>query len=238
MTSWSSCTRCRCRRLWGVGPKTLEKLQRLGVATIGQLSKLKVDWLVASLGPANGTHLHRLANGIDEREVEPDQKPKSIGHEETFAHDHHSTGSLHRELVRMCDSVASRLRAAGLAGRTVTIKVRFHDFTTITRSVTLGSAIDTGPDVLGAATGLLSKVDPSRGVRLLGVHVSHLLPDVARQLSLDDLDAAGWDDATTAVDAIRTRFGPDAIAPASLTGPDGVRIARRGEQQWGPQTAL
>ena len=121
-----------------------------------------------------------------------------------------------------------------MAGRTVTIKVRFHDFRTITRSVTLPSAIDTGPDVVRAATELLQKVDPTPGVRLLGVHVSQLADGSARQLSLDDVEAPSWDDATGAIDAIRARYGHDAIVPASLTGPDGIRVKKRGDQQWGP----
>jgi DNA polymerase IV len=220
--------------LWGVGPKTLEKLHRIGVDTVGDLADLKEPAVVASLGVANGTHLRQLAMGLDDRDVVPHQRAKSIGHEETFAHDHHSLESLQRQLVRLGDSVAQRLRTAGMAGRTITIKVRFHDFRTITRSVTLASAVDTGPDVVRAATELLQKVDPTPGVRLLGVHVSQLADGSARQLSLDDVEAPSWDDATGAIDAIRARYGHDAIVPASLTGPDGIRVKKRGDQQWGP----
>ena len=121
-----------------------------------------------------------------------------------------------------------------MAGRTVTIKVRFHDFRTITRSVTLASAVDTGPDVVRAARGLLDRIDASPGVRLLGVHVSQLADHRARQLSLDDVDAPSWDDATGAIDAIRARYGADAIGPASLADATGIRVKRRGDQQWGP----
>ena len=220
--------------LWGVGPKTLEKLQRIGVDTVADLASLDERDAAAALGAANGAHLRRLAHGIDDREVVPDQKPKSIGHEETFARDHHALATLQHELVRLGDSVAARLRAAKVAGRTVSIKVRFHDFRTITRSVTLPSAVDTGPDVVRAATELLNRIDPTPGVRLLGVHVSQLAEGAARQLSLDDVDAPSWDDATGAVDAIRARYGAGAIVPASLAGPEGIRIKRRGDQQWGP----
>ena len=220
--------------LWGVGPKTLEKLHRIGVDTVADLASLDERDAGAALGAANGAHLRRLAQGIDDREVVPDQRAKSIGHEETFARDHHRLETLRHELVRLGDSVASRLRAAHVAGRTVTIKVRFHDFRTITRSVTLPSAVDTGPDVVRAATELLDRIDPTPGVRLLGIHVSHLVDGAARQLSLDDVDAPSWDDATGAIDAIRARFGPGAIVPASLAGPDGIRVKRRGDQQWGP----
>jgi len=220
--------------LWGVGPKTLEKLQRIGVDTVGDLASLAERDAIASLGAANGAHLRQLAQGIDDREVVPHQRAKSIGHEETFARDHHSLATLQHELVRLGDSVASRLRGAHVAGRTVSIKVRFGDFHTITRSVTLPSAVDTGPDVVRAATELLNRIDPTPGVRLLGIHVSQLVDGSARQLTLDDVDAPSWDDATGAIDAIRARYGADAIVPASLAGPVGIRVKRRGDQQWGP----
>ncbi|MGH9086336.1 MAG: DNA polymerase IV [Acidimicrobiales bacterium] len=220
--------------LWGVGPKTLEKLHRIGVDTVGDLASLDPRDAAAALGAANGAHLCRLALGIDDRDVVPDHRPKSIGHEETFSRDHHELASLQHELVRLGDSVASRLRAAGVAGRTVSIKVRFHDFRTITRSVTLPSAVDTGPDVVRAAGELLGRIDPTPGVRLLGVHVSQLVDGAARQLTLDDVEAPSWDDATGAIDAIRARYGAGAIVPASLAGPDGIRVKRKGDQQWGP----
>jgi len=220
--------------LWGVGPKTLEKLQRMGVDTVRELAALDDRSAVASLGAANGRHLRQLAQGIDDREVVPAHRAKSIGHEETFARDHHTVDTLQRELVRLGDAVAGRLRGAGVAGRTVSIKVRFHDFRTISRSITLPSAVDTGPDVIRAASELLERIDPTPGVRLLGIHVSQLVHGAARQLSLDDVEAPSWDDATGAIDAIRARFGEGAIVPASLAGPDGVRVKRRGDQQWGP----
>jgi DNA polymerase-4 len=220
--------------LWGVGPKTLERLHGRGITTVAQLAELDERAAQDLLGSASGSHLWHLAHARDERAVVPDQRPKSIGHEETFARDHHQLETLRHEVVRLGDSVASRLRAAGVAGRTVSIKVRFNDFRTITRAVTLATAVDTGPDVVRAATGLLEKVDPTPGVRLLGIHVSQLSDQSARQLSLDDVEAPSWDDATDAIDAIRSRFGADAIVPASLAGPEGIRIKRRGDQQWGP----
>jgi len=220
--------------LWGVGPKTLEKLRRRGISTVGDLAQLSADDAATFLGNANGRHLHRLAHAIDDRPVVPEQRPKSIGHEETFARDHHEIGTLQREAVRMADAVASRLRRHGLAGRTVNIKVRFHDFRTITRAVTLSAAVDSAPAVARAAKELLDQVDPSTGVRLLGVSVSNLVDEGARQLSFDAGLQPGWDDASRAVDDIRDRFGDEAIVPAALRGPDGIRVKRRGDQQWGP----
>jgi DNA polymerase-4 len=241
--------------LWGVGPATLAKLQQLGVTSVGDLAALPVEMVATAVGRANGTHLHELANGVDARDVEPDRRPKSIGHEETFAEDHHERATLERELVRLGDSVASRLRNHDLAGRTVTLKVRFHDFRTITRSVTVPEPIDSAMAIVREAKALLAGLDPSSGVRLIGVHVSGLATGGPRQLRLDDLledhdraaDGTGvqgrpatdesWSDAESAVDRIRARFGDELIVPATLVGPDGVRRKRRGDQQWGPGSA-
>jgi DNA polymerase-4 len=220
--------------LWGVGPKTLEKLRRRGIATVGDLAALQEVDATKVLGNANGRHLHQLAQAVDTRPVIPEQRPKSIGHEETFARDHHELDTLQREAVRMSDAVASRLRRHELAGRTVNIKVRFHDFRTITRAATLTAAVDSGPAIARAAKELLDQIDPTSGIRLLGVSVSNLVDDGARQLSLDQTLHPGWDDASRAVDDIRTRFGDEAIVPAALRGPDGIRVKRRGDQQWGP----
>ena len=222
------------RALWGVGPATLDRLERLGVRTVGDIADLPEDTLVATLGSAHGRHLAQLARGIDARPVEPDQQLKSVGHEETFAHDHHEHETLNREAVRMSDGVAWRLRRAGLAGRTVTLKVRFADFQTITRSSTLPTTVDDGPAVARAALGLLAAVDPTPGVRLLGVSVSGLVTGAAQQLSFEDLGGASWHEASGAVDAIRERFGDRAIGPASAVDEGGLRVPRRGEQQWGP----
>src|SRR4051794_37187234 len=113
--------------LWGVGPKTLEKLRARGIRTVGDLADMDEDNAAVLLGDANGRHLHRLSRAVDDRPVVPDLQPKSIGHEETFARDHHRVDTLEREAVRMADAVAQRLRNHRLTGRTVNIKVRFHD---------------------------------------------------------------------------------------------------------------
>jgi DNA polymerase-4 len=179
--------------------------------------------------------------------VVPDQAIKSISHEETYPTDRFDPEELRREAVRMADAVAARLRAHGGAARTVTIKVRFGDFRTITRSSTPPVPVSTGPSVARVAKELLASVDVGPGVRLLGVGVSGLGPPSSgggEQLSLlDDLDDgggggrpedAGWTAATDAIDAVRARYGDDAVVPASLAGPTGIRVRRRGDQQWGP----
>ncbi|HET7652703.1 MAG TPA: DNA polymerase IV [Acidimicrobiales bacterium] len=217
--------------LWGVGPATLAKLERYGLRTVGDLAALSVETLVGAVGDSHGRHLHALAWARDERVVVSEQRAKSIGHEETYAEDKHERADLAREAVRMGDAVASRLRKHGVAGRTVTIKVRFHDFQTITRSHTLAAPVDTGHAIAQVASALLEQVDPSSGVRLFGVSVSNL-QEGAAQLTLDD---TGWGRATAAVDDIRERFGDAAVGPAALVDAAGrLRVKRRGEQQWGP----
>jgi DNA polymerase-4 len=245
--------------LWGVGPATLAKLERIGVRTVGDLADLPVESIVGALGRSSGLHLHALANARDDRRVEPEQAARSVSHEETFGRDHHRLATLDLEVLRLADAVATRLRVADQHGRTVTIKVRFGDFRTITRSQTLDRPTDSARTITRVARSLLATIDPSPGVRLLGVGVTQLDSDgppapVTEQLSLLDPPGAGldgggdpagpvaaddadWDRAEAAVDAIRARFGAGSVGPASLTGPDGLRIARRGEQQWGPGRA-
>ena len=217
--------------LWGVGPATLARLDRLAVKTVGDLAHLPVEAVVAALGSSAGHHLHALAWAHDERPVVPDNRAKSIGHEETFANDHHSHASLDRELVRLGDAVATRLRKAGVSGRTVQVKVRFNDFRTITRSETVAEPLDEVQALLKVARRLLATVDPTPGVRLLGVSVAQLAEDAARQLTFEDATTPGWNGATQAIDEIRERFGDAAIVPATLAG---TRPKRRGDAQWGP----
>jgi DNA polymerase-4 len=223
-------------RLWGVGPKTLARLERLGVRTIGDLAALPLDPLRRALGEASAEHLHRLAHGIDDRTVQPDQKAKSIGHEETFAHDLHERAAVEAELVRLADAVAWRLRRGGVAGRTVSIKVRRADFTTMSRSLTLPDAVDSAAELARAAKTLVADIDLTGGIRLLGVSVAKLGERPARQLTLDDVGAGGRAEVDAAVDEIRARFGVDAIAPAVTATTQGGRAKRRGDQQWGPAT--
>ena len=227
------------KALWGVGPATLEKLARLGVRTVADLAQLDEAAVVASVGAAHGRHLHRLAWALDDRPVEVDRAAKSVGHEETYATDLHTHDELHRELVRLADGVAGRLRAQGLAARTFTLKVRFTDFHTISRAVTVDAAISTAHGIVHTVEPLLTAVDPGPGVRLLGVSASNF-GESAEQLSLDQLlepDAATpqeWQAAEDTIDQIRSRFGNAAIGPASAVGVDGLRVVRRGAQQWGP----
>ena len=224
--------------LWGVGPATRRRLERFGVATVGDLAALPRDTLVAALGAAVGRHLHDLAWARDPRAVEPHRAPKSVGHEETYARDHHDHPSLRTEVVRLADAVAARLREGGWSGRTVTVKVRFGDFRTVTRSRTVAEPVDTGHDLGQVGLELLEGVDPSPGVRLLGLSVSNLVerPKAAEGDVQLSLEAGAWQTVAAAVDQVRRRFGERAVGPAVLLdgAGSGLRLRRQGDQQWGP----
>jgi DNA polymerase-4 len=240
------------RKLWGVGPATERKLTALGVTTVGELAALPEDTLVRTLGRAAGHHLHELSWNRDERTVVPDQEVKSIGHEETFPTDLHDHAALDHRLVGLADGVASRLRTAGVAARTVQLKVRFGDFTTVTRSRTLAEPTDLAAELRRVGGELLHELDVAPGVRLLGISGQQLVrrePASADQGTLfsDESGArgplAGGPGAAPApgpaagrqealersVDAVRARFGPGAVGPGgtrSLPGEGPSRPAR------------
>jgi len=218
------------RKLWGVGPATERKLTELGVATVGELAALPEDTLVRALGRAAGHHLHELAWNRDERPVVADQEVKSIGHEETFPTDLHDHAALEHKLVALADGVASRLRASQVAARTVQLKVRFGDFTTVTRSRTLPDPTDLAADLTRIGRELLRSLDVAPGFRLLGVSGQQLVRravvagDQGTLFGDPDDDPAGApavvapevDDHRQAalersVDRVRARFGPGAV---------------------------
>jgi DNA polymerase-4 len=237
--------------LWGVGPATAGRLRRLGVTTVGDLATVPTSVLEATVGGAHGRHLAQLAQGIDDRAVEPNREVKSVSHEETYPVDVFDRGELGQEIVRMADAVASRMRRAGLVGRTVGVKIRYGDFATLTRSRTVPSGLAEGPSIAAIAGSLLDAVDVSPGVRLLGVGVSNLSPAnqaTVEQMSLE-LEASpvrggtadtpseqfdSWRQTSGAVDAIRGRFGDEAVGPARRVGNSGLRLKRPGDTQWGP----
>jgi DNA polymerase IV len=205
--------------LWGVGEQTAEALRRLGLKTVGNVAGVSRRTLERALGDVLGGHLHDLANGIDERPVTPDEPAKSVGSENTFASDLDATPAILREILRLSDRTATRLRAKGLCGRTITLKVRFSNFKTITRSQTLGAAVDTTSEIYSVARELYERLDPDRPrIRLLGVGIAGLAPGPPRR-QLDLLAPAAtprWSEASRAIDAIRDRFGDAAVSPATL----------------------
>ena len=202
--------------LWGAGQATIEVLARYGLRTVGDVAATPRATLERALGPAAGTQLHELAWARDVREVVPFESAKSVGSEETFAADIDDPERLAREVLRCCVRTGRRLREAGLTGRTVTLKLRFADFRTITRGHTLAVAVDTDTELHQVAGELLARLGRA-AVRLVGVTVSNLQRAGAPvQLRLGP-ERPGWEAAVRAADAVRARFGDGAIDLASLT---------------------
>jgi len=207
--------------LWGVGERTAANLTRLGLKTVGDLAHLPLSALRSAVGDAHSTHLHELAWGRDPRRVSPDGPDKSIGAEETFETDVTDRVLVHRELLRLAERATIRLRATGQVGRTVSIKVRFADFTTLNRSRTLPAATDVTHEVYDTARTLYDALgfDAAR-IRLVGVRIEGLAPadGSTRQLVLGEREH-GWREAEQAIDEATRRFGRGVVRPGTLVGP-------------------
>jgi DNA polymerase-4 len=205
--------------LWGVGTAAAERLSRLGARTVGDVADLPLGALVGAVGDAAAAKLHALANGIDPRTVTPTRLEKSIGHEVTFETDLHDRDALDRELLRLADLVAHRLRQGGWVARTLAIKVRFGDFTTLTRSQTLAEPTDVAQRIATEARSLFTAAPTQgRGIRLIGVRAENLLPTGAVSRGLWD-DDEPWREAEGTMDALEERFGRGAVQRASLLAP-------------------
>jgi DNA polymerase-4 len=222
--------------LWGVGERTAEALRRLGLRSVGDIARTPAVTLQRALGPAVGAHLAALAWGRDERHVVPLEPDKSIGHEETFPRDVDDPAVVLRELLRLSERTAARLREQGHAARTVSIKVRFADFTTITRSRTLRLPTDTGRDIYEVARTLFTNLGLQRArLRLVGVRAESLTPggQAARQLVLGER-GSGWREADQAVDRASRRFGAGIVRPATLVEPPLPGQSASGQSAWPP----
>jgi DNA polymerase-4 len=201
-------------RLWGVGKATAKDLAALGIATIGQLQRLPRATLVARLGE-HGADLHDLAFGRDDRPVEPWTAPKSMGAETTFERDTRDRARLDATLRGQAERVARELRAEHLSAARVTLKLRFADFRTLTRSHTSDPTQD-GLEIYRRAATLLARERLVQAVRLIGVSASTFTPEQTGQLGLLESDAVRRERLARAVDRITGRFGVDAIRPAAL----------------------
>jgi DNA polymerase-4 len=199
-------------RLWGVGPRTDEQLQRMGLRKIGDVARADPAYLEAQLGSA-GPWLHDLANGIDPRAVEPDAEAKSVGAEETFEEDLSGEDLLpfiHEQALR----VGARLRRAGIRARSVHLKVKYADFRVVTRQETLPLPTDDSTEIFRVAVRLLGKVE-ARPIRLTGVHAGDL-GGAAPQLGLFDEGREKRERLNRSLDAIAEKFGSGAVLPADL----------------------
>lgn len=201
-------------RLWGVGPKTRERLNALGFFTVGELAGADAAWLSKRIGQDAAGHLLSLTFGIDAREVVSGERPKSIGRENTFAKDLFEREAMERELLAFADDVAARLRAQNLRCYGVTLKVRLGDFSTLTRAVSFDEATDLAGPLYAAARDLLrEKVDlRGKGVRLLGLSAHKLCGAEETTATLfPDENASRGRRAAQAIDSLRERFGGDAV---------------------------
>ncbi|HEX9776254.1 MAG TPA: DNA polymerase IV [Actinomycetota bacterium] len=204
------------RALWGVGEKTAAVLDRLGVGTVGDILTLPEGAMERAFGPSLAAHLLALAAGRDDRRVVPHEAAKQVSAEQTFERDLSAAEEVRRELLRLSDRVARRLRRGALSARTITIKVRFSDFRTITRSRTLSEPTDVAARMYGAAGELYGALRLHRPrIRLLGVAASGLIAGAgSEQLRLGDRPDP-WRQADRAVDRLRERFGSGAVERAA-----------------------
>ncbi len=214
--------------LWGVGPVTCGKLAERGIRTVREVAELKPDMLTSMLGKASGRHLYALAHNHDPRPVQVGRRRKSIGSQSAFSRGGRSADEVDALVIATVDRVTRRLRAANRLGRTVVVRLRFDDFTTVTRSHTLAAPTAHTPTVLAAMQAVMAAAAPliaERGLTLVGLSVADLDDDGALQLALEfprpgteipTAGAAGALDA--ALDAVREKFGNDALARAVLLG--------------------
>lgn len=201
--------------LWGVGPKTYQRLRSIGVERVADLRSVPEVSLSRAVGKAS-SRLRLLADGTDADPVRSRSPRKSIGRERTYPIDLYELEEIDRELVRLADDVADRVARQKVVGRTITLKVRFDDFRTITRSVTIASPTSSRTTILASLRKLVPDDASRTGVRLLGVALSSLTPEGPIQLTLDSEESDARESALSrSVEQIRERFGTSAISPAS-----------------------
>ena len=200
------------RRLWGVGKKTAEKLQNMGYETVGQIAQAEQSGLQKAFGPKLAAQLAALANGQDDRKVEPMREAKSIGKEITFPEDLRSLEQAEHELLELAEKVGWRLRIAGVQARTVQLKVRLGDFTTYTRSRTLPEATCYDEVLYATAKDLLRELKITSGFRLLGVTGTGFELFGQASLFTDPKKERLYH----AIDAIKKRYGEGVLTKAQL----------------------
>ncbi len=202
--------------IWGVGPKTAETLERLGLRTVADIANLPRTTLIRALGQASGASLYELAWGRDYRDVTPNEPDKSISAAETFAQDLDDPEEILREFLRLTEKAAARLRENNYYAKTISIKVRFADFSTISRSKTLPLPIDGTHDIYEIAKSLYLALNLDRArLRLVGISLDNLSEAAPEQLLLGARER-GWREADTAIDQAKLRFGGGSVRPGRL----------------------
>lgn len=206
------------RALWGIGPKAAESLETRGIRLVADILAAPRSVIERALGRAGGERIWELAQGRDAREVETERTEKSIGHEETFLQDIGDRAVLRSELRRLADRVATRLRSGGWEAGGIALKLRYADFTTLSRSLALTEPTDVGQRIGDIAIGLFDAIALAQPVRLIGVRADRLRPGGAAALALWD-DDEDWRRVDAALDDARDRFGGGAVTRASILGP-------------------
>ena len=203
-------------RLWGVGPKTEQRLLQMGFQTIGQIASAPREFLVRSLGSL-GEHLFQLSHGRDDRPVVPDWEPKSISSETTFDEDTADRELLLRTILELSDHVAARLRKDNYRARKVTLKLRYSDFSTHTKQQSLEKLTQTGEEIAAIGRGLFLQFPLDRKIRLIGVAAGDLHRDGEdpRQLGLFEQESQENERLSRTVDEIKKKFGADALRRGS-----------------------
>jgi DNA polymerase-4 len=209
------------RAMWGVGPKTAQTLERLGLRTIADIANLPRSTLIRALGEANGASLYELAWGRDYRDVTAHDPTKSISAAETFAQDLDDPVEILTEFLRLSERASARLRDSDLFAKTISIKVRFADFSTINRSKTLPLALDGTQEIFEVVRALYEALHIERArLRLVGVSLENLMSGAPEQMVLGARES-GWRQADSAIDRARARFGAGTVRPARLIEPTG-----------------
>jgi DNA polymerase-4 len=209
-------------RLWGVGEVTAEKLRNRGLTTVGDVAILPEAALIAMLGRASGRQLHALAHNRDPRPIEVGRRRRSIGSQRALGRSPRSTEALDAVLAGLVDRVTRRMRTAGRAGRTVTLRLRFGDFSRATRSHTLPQATGQTRAILVTARSLMAAARPlieKQGITMVGISVGNLENEATLQLALP-FDKASNDELDSALDHVRDRFGSAAVTRGNLLGRD------------------
>ena len=204
------------KEIWGVGPKTNEQLMKMGLLTVGDIANTPRGTLIRVLGEAAGSSLYELAWGRDYRDVEIEHVEKSISAAETFDSDIDDPEIISKEILRMCERASSRMRERSLFSKTISLKVRFADFTTVNRSKTLALPIDTTHEIYEVAKSLYEGLKLGRSrIRLVGISLENLHTETHEQLELGGRESS-WREVQGGIDAAKARFGGDSVRPGRL----------------------
>jgi len=230
------------RALWGVGPATADRLERVGLSTVGNVADLDLSVLQALVGAAAGEHLFAMSHGLDREPVVGGRAMKAMSQEQTFATDCLDKAFLAEVIANQAERLASSLRSKELRARTVTLKVRYADFHQVTRSSTQPHGLSAGKAIAQVAVSLLQQLPLLGGIRLIGVSVSGFMDLGPEQMALfgeaerpQDVDAS-WQAVDEAVDAIRAKFGNSAVGLARNLNPEGIRdVTKQRNERFGPE---